>query len=451
VVTALDRTQTELANIVGPARVVSDEKTRASLSVDGKMPRLVVYPPSAEQTAEVLRYASHERLALIPCRNATKLSIGNLSREYDLALCVKELNRIWHYEPEDLTVSAESGMKFGDFQHFVGRHGLWLPLNPPGGESASLGGIVATNATGSFRCHYGAPRDMVLGVKIATTDGKVVKAGGRVVKNVAGYDLTKLMIGSFGTLGVIVEISFKLFPRPAERATFVLTAATLEKVREIRRAIQLSPIGPLRAALLDSSYLEFLKDSEHPKEGGGGCEIWVEVGGSERVVGRCSSELKQIALRANETFREQEWNSTTEGVWSRIDDSYPVVRANTEDWLLRVSMPVSAVEEYSIRANRELRRPEHSWKVWAEPLGGIVHLWLHPHPGQAGVEDVTLKLRRLAEELGGALVVEVAPASGKAKVDTWGTVGDDFEVMRKLKDAFDPNRILSPGRFVGGL
>ena len=450
-ISALDRAQTGLGNIVGAARVVSDEKNRASLSVRGKTPQLVVYPSSAEQTAEVLCYSSQMRLALIPCCNATKLSIGNPPRDYDVALCVKEMNRVWHYEPEDLTVSAEPGMKFGDSQHFVGQHGLWLPLNPPGSAAASLGGIVATNATGSYRCFYGTPRDMVLGVKVATTEGKVIKAGGRVVKNVAGYDLTKLMIGSFGTLGVIVEMSFKLFPRPPERSTFVLTAATLEKAREIRRSIQLSPIRPLRTALLDASFAEFLKDPEHPKKSGGGCEIWIEVGGSERVVARCSSELKQIAFRANETAREQERNSTTAGVWSRIDDPYSGVRAHTDDWLLRVAISVSAVEEYMIQALRDFRRSEHSWKLWAEPLGGIVHLWLHPYPQPAGVESVVRNLRQLAEELDGSLVVEIAPPAGKAHVDTWGTVGDDLEVMRKLKDTFDPNHILSPERFVGGL
>jgi glycolate oxidase FAD binding subunit len=451
VITALDRAQTELGNLVGAARVVSDEKTRTSLSVDGKTPHLVVYPPSAEQTAEALRYASQERLALIPCCNATGLSIGNPPHEYDIALCMKEMNRVWHYEPEDLTVSTEPGMKFSAFQHFVGQHGLWLPLNPPGSASASLGGIVATNATGSHRCYYGTPRDMVLGVKVATTEGKVIKAGGRVVKNVAGYDLTKLMIGSFGTLGVIVEMSFKLFPRPLERAIFVLTAATLEKARDIRRSIQLSPIRPLRAALLDASYMESLVESGHREESGGGFEVWIEVGGTERVVGRCSSELKQIALRVSETFREQERNLTTEGIWSKIDDLYSLVRTNTEDWLLRVPVPVSAVEEYMIRAIRDFRRSEHSWKLWAEPLGGIVHLWLHSYPEPICVEEAVRNLRRLAEELRGSLIVEVAPAGGKAKVDAWGTVGDDFKVMRKLKDTFDPNRILSPGRFVGGL
>jgi glycolate oxidase FAD binding subunit len=451
VTVALDRAQTELGNIVGAARVVSDEKTRACLSVGGKTPQMVVYPSSAEQAAEILRYASHERLALIPCCNATELSIGNPPRDYDVALCMKEMNRVWHYEPEDLTVSAEPGMKFGDFQHFVGQHGLWLPLNPPGGASASLGGIVSTNATGSYRCHYGTPRDMVLGVKIATAKGKVVKAGGRVVKNVAGYDLTKLMIGSFGTLAVIVEMSFKLFPRPGERATFVLATGTLEKAREIRRALQLSPIRPHRAALLDASYIEFLKETGTLEDRGGGCEIWVEIGGTRRVVQRCFTELKQIAAGAGEDMREPVPDGKAQSAWQRIDEPYLDVRTSGDDWLLKAALPVSAVEEFMVRANRDLRRPEHSCRLWAEPLGGIVHLWLESHPGQAGLEDVTVKLRHLANDLGGSLIVEIAPPGGKAKVDAWGTVGDALEVMRKLKEAWDPNHILAPGRFVGGL
>lgn len=450
-IAALDRAQAELAAIVGGARVVTDEETCHAFSVDGQNPQMVVYPSSAEQAAQLLHYASQEKLAVIPCRNATKLGTGNPPRDYDLAICLKEMNRVWHYEPDDLTISVEPGMKFGDFQRYVGHHELWLPLNPPGSASASMGGIVATNATGSYRCHYGTPRDMVLGMKIATTEGKVIKAGGRVVKNVAGYDLTKLLIGSFGTLGVIVEMSFKLFPLPAERATFVLTAGTLGKAREIRRAIQLSPIRPLRVALLDVSYMEFLKEAKVLKDWPGGCEIWVEVGSTRRVVERCSSELKKIATRADESLREVEWDSTAESVWWRLDEPYPDVRADGDDWLLKVLLPVAAVEEFMIRANRDFRRPQHLWTCWAEPLGGIVRLWLHPYPVAAGVKEVALGLRRLAQELGGSLIIELAPAAGKAQVDSWGALGDDFEVMRKLKEAWDPNHTLSPGRFVGRL
>jgi glycolate dehydrogenase FAD-binding subunit len=451
VITALDRTLAELAGIIGAESVAAGEATCAAFAVDGKAPRLVAYPTSAEQVAEVLRYASQERLAVIPLRNGTKLAVGNPPHEYDIALSVKQMNRVWHYEPADLTVSVEPGMKFGDFRLFVGKDGLWLPLNPAGGESASLGGIVAANATGSYRCHYGTPRDMVLGMKIATTEGKVIKSGGRVVKNVAGYDITKLLIGSFGTLGVIVEISFKLFPTPAEHATFILTAGTLDKARQIRRALQQSPILPLRTALLDTCSMEFLKKAVQSEDQPGSCQVWIEVGGTKRVLERCSAELGKIAAGTGEAMRNQERDERTESVWRKIDEPHADVRTNADDWLLKVSVPVATVEEYLIRANRDLRRPEHFWRCWADPLGGIVRLWLHSTPEPAGVEEVVLKLRSFAEEFGGSLVVEIAPADGKARVDAWGAAGDDFEVMRKLKDAWDPNHILSPGRFIGEL
>ena len=139
----------------------------------------------------MLHYASEHHLAVIPRGNGTKISMGNPPRRYDVALSLAELNRIIHYEPADLTISVESGMNFGEIQNLAGRSGLWLPLDPRGGAESSIGGIIAANAAGPLRQGFGGPRDMVLGLKIATTDGKVVKTGGRVVKNVAGYDLGK--------------------------------------------------------------------------------------------------------------------------------------------------------------------------------------------------------------------------------------------------------------------
>ncbi len=243
-ITAVESSRSELAALVGDARVVSDPVACAAFAVDGKVPTYVVYPSSAEQVAAVLKSCADHALAVIPCRNGTKLGIGNPPIRYDVALSLKDLNQVWYYEPADLTVSVEPGMKLADFQHFVGRHKLWLPLDPPGGERASLGGILAANASGPLRVAYGGPRDMVIGMKIATTEGKIVKTGGRVVKNVAGYDMGKLLIGSYGTLGVIVEASFKLYPLPAASATFVFAVDALHRARELRRSLQRSHLQP---------------------------------------------------------------------------------------------------------------------------------------------------------------------------------------------------------------
>ncbi len=183
---AVESIRAELASIVGESRVVSDPVVCGSAAVDGVAPEVVIYPPSALQVAEVLKWAADHDLAVIPFRNGTKLGIGNPPRRYDLALSLKDLNQVWHYEPADLTVSVEPGIKLGDFQHFLARHRLWLPLDPAGGPRASIGGILAANSSGPLRLRYGTLRDMILGMKIATTEGKLIKTGGRVVKNVAG-------------------------------------------------------------------------------------------------------------------------------------------------------------------------------------------------------------------------------------------------------------------------
>jgi glycolate dehydrogenase FAD-binding subunit len=264
---AAEATRAEFASIVGETRVCYDDRACAAWRVDGMTPSCIVYPGSVGQVAEMLKCASEHELAVIPVGGGTKLETGNPPRKYDIALSLRELNKVRYYEPPDLTVGVEAGMTLDDFENLVNRDGLWLPLDPPGGGQGTIGGIVATNASGPMRHFYGAPRDMVLGMRIATTDGKLIKTGGRVVKNVAGYDLGKLLIGSYGTLGIIVEVNFKLYPIPAERRTFVLQAGTLGIARDLRRSILNSPIEPLSMVLLDASTAGLLHPDPSLKSG----------------------------------------------------------------------------------------------------------------------------------------------------------------------------------------
>ena len=449
-IAATDQTCSELAAIVGAAQVSADVGTCAALSAGGNTPRIIVYPSSAEEVAAVLRYSSEHELAVIPCRNATKLMTGNPPRRYDIALSLKNLTRVRHFEPADLTISVEPGMQFGDFQNLAGEHKLWLPLDPAGGERSSIGGILAANSSGSLRTYYGTARDMTLGVRFATTEGKVVKAGGRVVKNVAGYDLTKLMIGSFGTLGVIVEASFKLFPVPHQRASFAVSAETPDKVRLIRREIQNSPIRPLRFVLVDSAMIGYLGGGEGAASSGGDFEFRVELAGTPRVLGRCAEELTQIASRAGETMRAIA-GAEAEEAWRRLGGIHSSVSQNPRDWLLRILLPISSVEEFVSQARRYLKTKEAIARLHADPSVGSISVWLCAGPQESVLENAVTELRRLAGELGGSLMVEIAPASATGKIGAWGPCGNDFESMRKLKEALDPKGVLSPGRFVGGL
>jgi len=448
---AAESVRLELASIVGESRVVSDPVACAALSVDGKTPRRVVYPPSGEQAAAVLRCAADHDLAVIACCNATKLSTGNPPRRYDLALSLKELNRVWHYEPADLTVSIEAGMKFGDFQYLVARDQLWLPLDPRGSARASLGGILATSSAGSLRLRYGAPRDMVLGIKIATTEGKVVKTGGRVVKNVAGYDMGKLLVGSYGTLGVIVEASLKLYPLPAERVTFVLRAGTLGIARDLRRRILLSALEPLRLVLLNPKAATLVRAGSRRVEEVEEPEIWLDVGGSKRVIERCARELEGLGRGAGSPLARWEAEEA-ESFWARISD--------LPDWLgeahpglvvLKATLPIAGVEEFLSHAQQEAESENVALAGFAQAGVGIVHVCLLEQKLTPGVASLAARIRKAAEDLGGSLVVEHCPPDLKSAIDVWGPAGDDFEAMRKLKAVWDPKGILSPGRFVGGL
>ena len=452
---AIAEIQADFAAILGESHLSADPDVCAAFAIDGLRPKCIVYPPTTEQVAEVLKFASSSGLAVIPVRNGTKLGIGAPPHRYDVALSLKDMNRVWYYEPDDLVVSVEPGMKFGDLQHFLGRHNLWVPLDPAGGERASVGGILAANSAGPLRLHYGGPRDLVLGMKVATAEGMVIKTGGRVVKNVAGYDLAKILIGSCGTLGVIVEASLKLHPQVPGRATWIIEPGTLAAALEFRRALQRSPLNPLRMVLMNAAARTMLESGI----GGGstpiGPTIWVEAGGSERVIGRYAEEFRALAHAVKSPVNRLE--SDRLGGWERLSDfALWLTRDQGVSVVLKASLPIAASEEFLDRAEREAQGEGWLAIGLAQPGVGVVEVGLTPNPESRTPNPdcrpgLIGRLRHIAHDLGGSLAVTRCPAELKPALDVWGPPGDDFEVMRKLKAAWDPKGTLSPGRFMGGI
>ena len=462
-ITAMEASRSELAALLGDARVVSDPVACATFAVDGKVPAYVVYPSSAGQVAALLKCCADRALAVIPCRNGTKLGIGNPPARYDVAISLKDLNQVWYYEPADLTVSVEPGMKLADFQHFIGRHRLWLPLDPPGGERASLGGILATNASGPLRVAYGGPRDMVIGMKIATTEGKIVKTGGRVVKNVAGYDMGKLLIGSYGTLGVIVEVSFKLYPLPAASATFIFAADTLVRARELRRSIQRSPLQPMRLLLIDAEAARLVRtdvmgQTDRIGSGAsllpgarGGAEMWFEAAGSPRLLERYERDARELARMVDAPIEKVD-ASVADSAWSRLAGFHTWVAKEAPSLVaLKAALPIAALEDFLGRVRQEADRGSLRLATFAQPGVGIAHLCLLEVKQVDTLRGLVDRVRKLAAEIGGSLVIERCSTELKNAVDVWGPAGDEPETMRKVKSAWDPKGILSPGRFVGRL
>lgn len=428
----------------------------AAYAVDGIAPHTVLYPASAEELAQALRQAAEQRLSVIPCRNGTKLQTGNIPRRYDVALSVKQMNSVWHYEPADLTASVEPGMKLGDFQHLLSRHGLWLPIDPPGGMKASLGGIAATNSAGSLRLKYGAPRDFILGMKIATASGEIVTTGGRVVKNVAGYDLARLLAGSYGTLGVIVELSLKLFPLPRYR-TSVRAEITLSAARELRRRVLASPLSPMRMLLLNAGAAAFAlghdlgEAGSKPPSNVTHAEIWLEFGGSEKVIERSLKELSALAAADGITF-EQIDPARAEAGWNRLADmTNNLAQAEPSLVALNAALPIAESEIFLELASAEAGRIGARLFCACQSGTGIVRVCLVTDDATPVAAVPVERLRSTALERSGALIIERCPVALKREVDVWGPAGDAANLMRKLKAVWDPAETLSPGRFVEGI
>jgi glycolate dehydrogenase FAD-binding subunit len=440
-----------LAGIVGESQCTAEASACESFTVDGQTPGCVVYPVSAEVAAETLIWAAGHDLAVIACGGATKLGIGNPPRKYDIALCTRNLTKVRYYEPSDLTAGVGAGTALADLQALLKPDGLWLPLDSSGGGKATLGGIVATNASGPLRHFYGAPRDMVVGMQIATTEGKLVRTGGRVVKNVAGYDLGKLMIGSCGTLGVVTEVNLKLFPLPAEHQTFVLPTGTLGVARDLRRSILTSPIDPLRMALLDAEAAAIVHPESPADVSGHEPEIWLEVGGSQSVVERTRNELEGLSRAVGAKVQPYD-REVSDGTWQGISDfSNWVAKTYQGTVVLKGTLPIANVEEFLRLAQQEAHSEKINMAGIAIPGVGILHLGLLNPQNTSEVANLVRRLRRAAEKSGGALMVVSAPAELKAQVNAWGEPRTGFELMRKLKAAWDPKGILAPGRFVGSI
>ncbi len=438
----------DLASFVGDGQIRADEASCLACMVDGMLPQFVVSPAAAEQVAALLRYAGEHRLAVIPTGSGTKLQTGAPPRQYDIALSLRGLNRVIHYEPADLTIGVEAGMTLGEFQELVGRHNLWLPLDPRGGSASTIGGIIAANAAGPLRQGYGGPRDMVIGLKVATTGGEIIKSGGRVVKNVAGYDLGKLFTGSAGTLGVVVEANLKLFTRPATRASFSFKIRSLDVASELRRAILRSPLDPIRLVLLDAPALALLAEKKDTSTKTG-FELWVELGGSHRVIERCMLELRHLASSGGASL---EGRVDAEPDWERIANLALGLRSSYPDvTVLKAALPIASGEQFIRRTKQEAADAKVPLASFSQVGVGVTHLCIaQEHLGE-GVAEFVSRVRRAATELHGTLVIEHAPPDLKRRVDVWGATSDDLAAMNKLKCLWDPNAVLSPGRFVDGI
>jgi glycolate oxidase FAD binding subunit len=439
-----------LESIVGAEHVRTDGEARR-YAVDGVIPATAIFPGSVEEVSAVLAACSRQQAAVIPWGGGTSMGLGGLPKKVDVVMGLERLNRVIEHEPGDMTSTVEAGMVIGEYQVALGRHGQFLGLDPPCGERATIGGILAANTSGPRRIRYGTARDLLIGVRVAHADGTVTKGGAKVVKNVTGYDMNKLYIGSLGTLGVIVEATFRLYPIPAEERTWVASFPTAAKASEAVAVILDSPLVPSAVELLNGTAA-------------------VEVGGKSGVLSESNGALLAMAVASVPEAVEAQLRTAREigskagggdgrvlggeihqKFWAAVRD----FDAGAGAMVLKASVLLTKVANAMDLGERLAAQHGLRVGVLSEAGTGIVRYHVSANDGGADrfarLAGVVTTLRAFTAEAKGSLVVLEAPPEVKRAVDVWGPAGNGFALMQGLKAEFDPNRILNPGRFVGGL
>jgi glycolate oxidase FAD binding subunit len=421
---------------------MSEVGDRQQFAVDGLRPQEAVYPETIGQVSETLKAANEQGRAIVPVGYGAFLHLGGIPRRYDLALSLQRLNRIVDYQPADMTVTVEAGLTLARLQEILGEHGQWLPIDPPLPEQATVGGIIAANLSGPTRLSQGTIRDFLIGLKIVQADGTVIKGGGRVVKNVAGYDLPKLYCGSFGTLGVIVEATFKVRPRPEAQAVLSLTFPLAEQAMELALRLLGSELQP--------AFLELTNFNPLEEEGGDNSyRLVVGFAGIAEEVAYQRARVREL-IESGEPAIE-EWQGENEQTLMHALRNFPV----SGEALLRckTSLLPTRVAAFCQDVQEEVDLRGLAVRHLARAGNGIVYSCFLPSVEISPEKLLSLVdwLRILTKKLEGYVVVEAINPVLKDRLDVWGHVGGTFPLMKRLKETLDPQGILNPGRFVGGI
>lgn len=416
---------TTIASIVGEENTVSVENhlkfTQAIAT--GKLPSCIVYPQSQEQLAAVIATAHQNNWSVLPCGSGSKLNWGGLTKDIDVVVSTERINRLIEHAVGDLTVTVEAGMKFSHLQNILAQARQFLALDPSTPE-ATIGGIVATADTNSLRQRYGSVRDQLLGITFIRADGQIAKAGGRVVKNVAGYDLMKLFTGAYGTLGIISQVTFRVYPIQEASGTVVLTGAA-EDVSQAATTLRGSALTPTQADLISTGLVSSL-----------------ELGKGIGLIARFQSISESVKEQSHRLLEVGEKLGLAGVVFSGADEIHlwqrlqQQIHSNTIESTITCKIGVL---------------PSAAVEVLRQVEVGLIHIG--SGLGVLQVEDgkQVLRVRSHCQSHNGFLTVLQAPVPVKQQIDVWGYTGNALPLMRRIKEQFDSKNILSPGRFVGGI
>jgi len=475
---------------------VLPEESLESYSIDGVAPRAVVRPQQRQEIVDVIRWAASEGIAVFPWGGGTQVCLGGVPDRVDLVVDLSRCNRVLDYQPADLTATVEAGISLDSLQQELAQGGKFLAIEAPLSGRATVGGILASNASGPLRFGYGLPRDWLIGIGVVNAQGVETKAGGKVVKNVTGYDLGKLYTGSMGTLGVILEATFKLIPLPVASSALAAVFPSMETAINAGSQLLRQVYAPHGLQVINSPVARRLDlpmavgepgpNSVEPSSLTQEAIVLAFFSGRAGAVRRKLIEASRLMQGEGAARTEEISGQRCDGLlrrltdvgWDGEDPPYLGIKVNVPPSMVgRVTewfdQPSPVGEDGVGQYGRIPLGPADSPpETVADPGFGVVRfLWwsgaLHSGPGSAvalsseegwlgrfdepHLIDIVGRMQVMARDLGGSAVVEHAPPSLKRQVDVWGDPPVGLEIMRSIKRKFDPAGILNPGRFVGGI
>lgn len=434
-----------LKQSINNIHVSNKADTLRDYAIDGLLPSLVVAPATVEEAAQVVALTNQHRLKLLARGGGSRMNVGGLPEQIDVLLETNRLARLLEYESPDLTCHVEAGMTLAALQAHLAKHGQWLAIDPPDAEQATLGGILASNASGPKRLRYGSARDLVIGLRVVQANGEIARSGGSVVKNVAGYDLNKLYIGSLGTLGIIVDANFKLQPIPAVERTLLLTFTNAHDAMQSVIAIMGSLLTPSAIELIDAGAASDMSDFFGLTLPTNGYTLAINYEGGQVSVDRQVDETRLIGRKQNALMSDDITGEAQTRFWN-------VVREHTQGTVTcKAVMLVTEVAAYLQKVQQICQRHELEAAIIAHAGNGILYIELRPGDATTRLMKAIAELRTHAQDARGSLVVERCPIDLKRRINVWGEPGSDFYLMQRLKQQFDPEGTFVRGRFVGGL
>jgi glycolate oxidase FAD binding subunit len=388
------------------------------------IPLPICLPTNTAELAELVTIASQDKSPLIVAGNSSKLDWGGIVSGAKSIVSTQKLDRLIAHAVGDLTITVEAGMKFARLQETLATAGQFLPLDPAYPDRATIGGIIATADTGSLRHRYGGVRDLLLGISFVRADGKIAKAGGRVVKNVAGYDMMKLFTGSYGTLGILTEVTFRVYPLPSNSGTVILTGS-IEGLAKVAKILLASTLTPIAIDVLSTAFSRHLEISNTPS-------LAVKFATIPESIAEQSEQLLDIAkglgLKGGSWQGEQAerlWSGIQTGIWG--------------------DTPIGC--KLGVRSTAAVETIELLDRSTENNAKGVIHL--SSGIGACALNDAKhiAPLRSHCEAAGGFLSVLQAPEAVKQKIEVWGYRGNAVPLMRGIKQQFDPLDILNPRRY----